>query len=151
MSWSLYQKEFRKLPGSLRDIYINDTTIEDWRSLWAWLISSGFRMSYSVDGEGKDLPDDPQVPLLRRRSGATLLAIFVGEIRVNCHFFSTDTIEFDIDPRQITSDETLDALFGFLLSMSNVLQKRIDLTDEGEPDKVLFVALPGTDSVSYVL
>jgi hypothetical protein len=110
MSWSLYQREFLKLPGSLRDIYINDTTIGDWRSLWAWLISSGFRLSYSVDGEHKDLPEDPQDALALRKTAATLLSINVGEIRVNCHFFSTGTIEFDIDPRQVASDETLDAL-----------------------------------------
>ena len=49
------------------------------------------------------------------------------------------------------ADETLDELFGFLLGLATALDKRVDLTDEGDPDRVIFVALPGTDSVSYVL
>lgn len=151
MNWSLYQKEFRALDGSLRDIYVHDTTIGDWRSAWAWLRAKGYQLNYSVDGQSRDLPEDPQDALSLRKTAATLLSIHVGSIQVNCHFFDVDDLEMDIDPKQVTSDETLDELFGFLLGLAAVLDKRVDLTDEGDPDRVIFVALPGTDSVSYVL
>lgn len=151
MNWSLYQKEFQVTNGSLRDIYVHDTTIGDWRSTWAWLRSKGYQLSYSVDGQARELPEDPQEALSLRKTAATLLSIHIGSVQVNCHFFGVDDIEMDIDPQQVTSDETLEALFSFLLGLSGVLNKRVDLTDEGDPDRVIFVALPGADGVSYVL
>lgn len=151
MSWSVYGKEFAADDGSLRDIYVQDTTIGDWRSAWAWLIASGMPLHYSVDGASRELPADPQEPLDIRSKAAPLLVIELDEIKVNCHFFGVDTIEFDIDPKQVNSEETMEAVFSFLLRMSNALNKRVDLTGEGEPEKPIFVAQPNSDSVTYVM
>lgn len=151
MNWSLYQKEFQVTNGSLRDIYVHDTTIGDWRSAWAWLRAKGYPLYYSVDGQARQLPEDPQAALSLRKTAATLLSIHIAGVQVNCHFFGIDDLEMDIDPKQVSSEETLEALFNFLLGLASVLDKRVDLTHEGDPDCVIFVALPGTDSVSYVL
>ncbi len=60
-----------------------------------------------------------------------------GRLSINCHFFTTEEIEFDIDPREITGESDFQALTEFMRFVGLKLSRRVALTPEGGPDEML--------------
>ena len=59
-----------------------------------------------------------------------VLSIWLGGVQLNCHFFAEREIELDLDPRQITSEESFNALRQFMEPLADALQHPILLTPE---------------------
>ena len=66
------------------------------------------------------------------------LTIHLGQIKINCHFFLVEEIEFDIDPKEINSISDFEILEDFMTSISEALQVQITLTVENSPEFPLF-------------
>lgn len=54
-----------------------------------------------------------------------LMSINTNGAFINCHFFSEDEIEFDIDPKEVKSKSEANAVFEFMKNLSKILDKDI--------------------------
>ncbi len=114
--------------GSWRDIYIKGTTLEDWNQLLS-VVRGTTQYQYWVDGELTPLPT-VATNIFSTQRHVKLLSIWVGGVQLNCHFFAEGEIELDLDPRQVTSEESFDALRQFMEQLAIALQRSILLTPE---------------------
>lgn len=132
--------------GSLRDVYIEGTDISDWRTLLE--VASRYPNAYTFDGLRKDIPDVPSI--FANRSGSHLLTVNVGGASINCHFFISEEIELDIDPRQVTDAATHELVMSFLAELSYAVQKVLVITAENSPKSVYRRFSPSSSSwVNY--
>lgn len=51
------------------------------------------------------------------------LSIHFGKIKVNCYFFLSEQIEFDIDPKEVNSIGDFELIEKFMTSISETLQE----------------------------
>lgn len=129
-----------EVDGSLRDMYVFDTSIEDWAKFLA--LASSYPSAYSFDGMRKILPSAER--LLSERGGSHLLEVQVGAASVNCHFFMESELELDVDPKEVSSASQHDLLLEFAEAVASALQKPIVLTPEGTPESPLLSFEPVT-------
>jgi hypothetical protein len=61
---------------------------------------------------------------------------------INCHFFTEQEIELDLDPREVNSEERLNSLFRFMKVLGKHLGKEVILTLENSPHLVLLRTSP---------
>jgi hypothetical protein len=73
----------------------------------------------------------------------------MGDATVNCHFFSEDEIEFDLDPRDMNA-ELLPLLLDFLTVLGKATNKLVVLTMENMPDAEIMRFEPSSGEVVYV-
>ena len=99
-------------------------------------------VAFYVDGEETSFPPSAEVIFERRQEAATLLQVTVGNMHLNCHFFCQDEIEFDLDPRELQSEEDLDALAGFMSILANETGKPAILTHENTQEVVILTVPP---------
>jgi hypothetical protein len=78
------------------------------------------------------------------------MTIDLSDIRVNCHFFTPEEIELDIDPSEVVRDDQADRVMGFISDLGRVLQKRVILTWENMRNAVVFEYLPERGTVEYL-
>ena len=116
--------------GSLRDVYLSNTSQEDWNAFLA--LATQYPSEYLFDGEVKDMPN--LVAIFENREGTHLLRITVGAAQINCHFFTHEEIELDIDPRQVKSQETHTAILGFVEAVADATGKLARITPENSPE-----------------
>jgi hypothetical protein len=124
--WQTCKKDF-EWDGSWRDIYVFKTTLDDWRALCACL-RAAYELGFQIDGITQPFPPAPEEVFAIRKQGSPLLRVRVGGILVACHFFTPEQMEFDIDPREVTSQSDLDALLGFLRRVGDAVGKPVAVT-----------------------
>ena len=128
IDWEICKQDFN-WDGSWRDIYVFDTTIEDWQQLLDFLRKE-YKVQYSVDGEERDLPFSVSDIFSATQQACIFIKFQVSIILFSGHFFSQDTIEFDIDPCEVTSQIDLDIILDFMQRISFLINKSIVLTPE---------------------
>jgi len=116
--------------GSLRDVYVLNTTLDDWAVFLEVAAQYGYR--YSHDGQDQPLPT-PEI-IFAGHDRARVLHLKVGRATVNCHFFVPSEIELDLDPREILEDADHFAILQFLETLSLATKKKLLLTAENCPD-----------------
>ena len=90
--------------GSLIDIYVQEVSISDWENIID-LINEKYEANLGDTGEyndSKTIDKDYVIDYLTDKTGvkkSRSASISLGKIRLNCHFFLEDQIEFDIDPK----------------------------------------------------
>ena len=129
--WDICQQDF-KFNGAWLDIYVFSIAIEHWQLLFDVLRTS-YEFSYRIDGEPQQFPKEIIEVFLVQKSANPALSFPVEKILVNCHFFSKNKIEFDIDPREVISQAELDALLMFLQTVGNAVHRPVILTPENVP------------------
>ena len=135
-----------EIDGSLRDVYIEGVDMSDWHALFQ--VANRYQCTYTFDGAPSELPDPNSV--FQNRSGSHLLTISVGDASINCHFFISEEIELDIDPRQVTNAATHELVMRFLAELSTHVGKDLLITAENSPDVVYRRFSPATSSwVNY--
>ena len=130
--WETCKQDF-KFDGAWLDIYVFGTTIEDWQSLFN-VLQASYTFAYSVDGKPQQFPKTIEEVFSVRKSACPALSFLVGRISVACHFFHDKEIEFDIDPRGVTSQAELDVLLNFLCLIGNTIHRSVILTPENGPE-----------------
>jgi hypothetical protein len=128
--WDACRQEFEP-DGALRDIYVHGTTIEHWRKLFDAL-RANYDLEYSADGAARPLPAAVDEAFTTRGTACPELHFRLGVIVVVCHFFTTDEIEFDISPCEVTSQAVLDELLGFLRLVGDTLGKAVIISYEND-------------------
>lgn len=122
-----------EVDGSLRDMYVFNMSIDDWSKFLS--VASLRSLTYSFDGEAQSLPSVERI--FAERGGSHLLAIQVGSIAVNCHFFVVSELELDIDPREVCGALQHAQLLEFAEAIASALQKPIFVTPENTPESPL--------------
>src|SRR5437870_3610574 len=102
ITWRDVEDDFR-WDGALCDIYVHGTTLLDWKAFLTFVRTGSYKYRFEVAEKESAIPESPA--LLFTSDCTRLLSVFVGGIRVNCHFFTPDEIELDIDPREVTRGE----------------------------------------------
>ena len=113
--------------GSLRDVYIQDVTASDWKSLLDQALESTHE--YSRDGEVRNIPE--AAAILEDKGHSHLLCIQIGQVKIHCHFFNAAEIELDLEPRDVASSNDHLALLQFLENLGAAMQKSVLISDEG--------------------
>jgi hypothetical protein len=142
------------LVGSLPDVRVPSTAVEDWQAVLDLVAEKGWECRYS---EGETVlpvpraevvlsrPVDAECPALRVWPTADVLAIF--------RFHAIDEVDFDVDLRELRGQERLDVFCGFLREIGRRVGKPVLMDPEGddghpvlgfdvEADRVVLLADP---------
>jgi len=122
--------------GSLRDIYVQNTGIQDWQVLLNFLPTSKYKFQFLVGGEQQPLPN--QVEDIFHQLQPVLLCIDQEHLALNSHFFAREEIDFDLNPSRINTDQQLTRLIDFIYDLGQLLQKEVILTPENMSEYPLF-------------
>lgn len=128
-----------KTDGSLRDIYIKNTKIEDWKILINYL-NINHIVQYGPSGENKEpnkIDLEYVIHYFNDETGeleTKIVSIIVDDIIINLHFFSVDEIELDIDPKEIYSFDNYRKILDFMIQLSELLDKPVILTGENQSE-----------------
>ncbi|MCA0869961.1 hypothetical protein LCL97_03950 [Seohaeicola saemankumensis] len=133
MRYSDLSEEF-EVDGSLRDIYVLNTSVSDWNRLLQLTPDLG-GFAYFCDGEEAPLPTDANL-LFGDFNHSHLLRFSLGRPTINTHFFVEDEIEFDLDPSEITSQSDLDLVLDFFARIGRGIGRDIRITPENASDVV---------------
>lgn len=120
-----------KPDGSLRDIYIQETSLNDWDKVIDIL-----NYEYDLNYFSKNKIDKKEVfEYLQDETGDIefkTVSINIKNVKINCHFFLIEQIEFDIEPTEVKSKSEFDYILSFMTTLSSKLKKQIILTGENE-------------------
>src|SRR5262245_25587886 len=111
--------------GSLRDIYVLDTTLDDWHTFLD--LVAGKLMDEGVEVAR---PDDVATLFEVKH----LLVFYVGRIFFSCHFFARDEIEMSFGPEDI-DEQSLPELLAFVSELAAALRKTVIVTPENCPEQ----------------
>ncbi len=136
--WSTIKPDFDD-DGSLLDLYVRGTTADDWTAVLAALARSGQPCEFLRAGEYATMPTrceeafaDPERPFL---------AVHADGLTFRCHFFREDSIEFDLEPTQVSA-ETFRGLHAFMHLLATATGKPCLLTGENSPSCVILSMTP---------
>jgi hypothetical protein len=129
MDWPLIAPHFRP-DGSLRDIYIEDTTEVDWAAVWGLLGAWTPEPVFKVDGDVQPMPASAVLAWKVARDHSTTVSFRTGDIEVILHFFTIDEIELDIDPAHVCTPEAAQLLETLMADLGAATGKAVLLTQE---------------------
>jgi len=138
ISWMFDQR------GSLIDICVLETSLEDWEKLIDLLNANYHITSFGKNGDAKSQKIDKKYAIkylidvtgnMESKSACLLLA---EGIDVNCHFFADRHIELDIYPPAFKSYEDFEVIKAFMTDLSKLLDKKVILTGENDHEIPLF-------------
>ena len=144
MNWEILRKKIYYIDGSLRDIYVKDTNMQDWEK-WIDLVNTKYEVKFNNVLSGEIESQINKSIVFDYWNGKTDLlnnvTIYLGDILVKCHFFGGNEIENDITPTEINSIEDHNRLVDYLKDVSTCLGKEVMLTPENylEEDKKLII------------
>ena len=121
--------------GSLRDIYVFNVNLTDWQKFLDWILTSTWDIVFYNDGYVTDYNEKDVVQFFQEKENhRIIMAIKTKNVIINCHFFSEDEIEVDIDPKEVKSKTEAYTVFEFMKDLSRLLNKQSILSRENSPD-----------------
>ncbi|TNC10550.1 hypothetical protein FF100_23110 [Methylobacterium terricola] len=148
MTWSRIAAAFN-YHGALLDIYVLETSHQDWARVWDLLRAKPERLTFEIDGQAKPPPAEVAEVFNFYPARSVLVSYRLGKQRLNCHFFTEEEIEFDLDPRDVDSLLEADRLVGFLNALGRATMKEVLLTVENSPDEVIARYDPTSDTLEW--
>ncbi|WP_327710902.1 hypothetical protein OG912_21975 [Streptomyces sp. NBC_00464] len=134
-----YNADHFEVDGALRDIYVFDTSIHEWRLMMSSLPALGAEVTLSVDPNSTI--DDPAIDpadlfalLEKDEDASATLTITVGNITFWCYFFRAHEMEFTFDPQLVRSADDFVNLEGFMKWLGKSCRRRVVMTMEGVGD-----------------
>ena len=148
MDWQQAKTEF-EWDGSLRDVYILNADVGVWQKVIDSLQSSDYPLLCDVNGKEATLPDNVADVFEKRSEGGPTLSVDVHGILLNCHFFTEEEVEFDLDPQEIDSEERLQALFRFMRRIGEAAGRQVIMTPENAAHYPVFVFFPESGEIRH--
>jgi hypothetical protein len=134
LSWEVIKKHIYPSNGSLPDIYVLGTSYEEWHR-WAMLVNALYPVRFRDTNQQEHVSIEMEVVRSYWRGDQLgdmpFASILVGNVNINCFFLAEDSIDGDIDPRDIQSAEDHQFLLSYLLQVSHLLSKPVVMLDEG--------------------
>jgi hypothetical protein len=130
-----------------------DTDQSDWEKLLDFLPGSPWPWQFTIDDKPAEFPVDvstlfPENWVAGQYS--PFLRLDVAGLTLHCHFFCPEQIEFDLDPREVASDQRLSAIIDFLATIGRLLGRTVILTPESLRQRPYFRFDPHRQTVMYV-
>lgn len=154
LTWEELRTGVYYTDGSWRDIYVLDTTREDWHQ-WMTCVNRNYPVRWGAvgyqDDQTMDAVDVPHIERLWDAGEVTLMTwctVFLEQIEVKCHFFTPLEIEQDVDPSYIRSMADHERLMAYLVTISSALHKEVIVTAENEKSAV-YIRVNGAN-IEYV-
>ena len=148
-NWSIYKTEFSP-DGSLRDICVFGTDINDWAKAAGIIASQRYGLEFRQKFTGRHFPEDLQGLFPSSANEEfTLLSVDISGVLLNCHFFTQEQIEFDLDPAEVKSAEQLAKLFEFMYAVAGAVGKDVLMTPENEEQHPIFRCRPSSVQIEY--
>jgi len=137
--------------GSLRDIYVLGTDASDWQRLLDFLRLAPYDLRYTVGEQAQPLPDHINAVFARTMDEPrAALSVDGPRLKLMCHFFWLEEIEFDLDPRVIDGEARLERLLEFMRELGRRLGKDVILTPENMPGRPLYRFDPRTGGEDWL-
>jgi hypothetical protein len=150
IDWNAVAHEF-EWDGSLRDVYVLDATLADWQAVLDAIAARYLPLRFLTGETPAELPAHvTEAFSFWSGEAPPFLGFSVDGVTFACHFFATDAIEFDFDPRDVSGPESLASVLAFLGELARLTGRTAVLTPENLSDAPIFRADPMTDSVEYV-
>ena len=148
IKWETVCDEFA-FDGAWRDIYVLNTDMAAWQRMLDGLLAAKYHIEYLKDDLLTELPADATQAFPLPDGCGRLLSVRFAGVLANCHFFTSEEIEFDIDPRDVKGQEQLDALFGFMRCLADSVDKDAILTWENRREVAIFRVRPRQSGIEY--
>ncbi|MFI5735913.1 hypothetical protein ACIA49_37720 [Kribbella sp. NPDC051587] len=133
LRWEEVQNFFDPdLMGALPDLWIPDSTVEDWQSVFDLVQSSEWTWTFLIGGRAQPLPRAADV--LSRPADAELADLHVDPavgVRVIFRPMQSVEVNFDVDLRELQGQQGVDTLSAFLCTLGRRLAKPVLMGDEG--------------------
>lgn len=138
-----------ELMGALPDVFVPDTSAEDWQAVFDLVEARGWRWELVQGGAAAPLP--PAAEALARPAGAEVVELRVRPVPQVLAIFrprSAEKIDFDVDLRELRGQDGVDVLCGFLGEIGRELGKPVRMTSEGGSEAHPVLGFdPGLDRV----
>jgi hypothetical protein len=144
MEWQKINTSIYYKDGSLRDIYIYNTTIHDWKK-WIDYVNEKFKIifhnrSNDITSDKIDIKD--VIKYWRKENEYGVFAsIDVYGIKLMCYFNLKNEIETDFAPNEIKDVDDHNNLINYLKTVSTILQKPVIVTAEMKEDEILLTVI----------
>ena len=135
-SWNNLKSHFEQ-DGSLRDIIVTSESQDSWELFFAALKSAEYSHTFTHGGNLCTLPDSINSIWKLQNTDPTLLFVRIGELIINCHFFKSYEIEFDLDPKDIKSKSDFVVLLSLLSWLNKSIKSSVVLTHENSRKEVI--------------
>ena len=150
MDWFCVKDDFEP-DGGLRDIYVFATDSDDWQRVLDAVQEWDPNTRVLIDDELIEKPWSAKKLLNERSEHSILWIVNLGEgVRAHSHFFSSDEIEFDIDPREFTGPSQLQGLEDFMALLGEVTASPVVLTPENLRDCPILTYSPQAKRMEWV-
>lgn len=133
------------LDGALRDIFILNSTLDDWNNVLQALKNSDYGLEFLIDYEPAELPNSAEE--IFKIDKSKTLKVKRDNIFFNSYFFVADEIDFDSDPRDFVAFEQGEDLVNFMRFLSNLTNKPCILTPELDQEYILMKILPNSSEI----
>ena len=128
LNWEEIKKTLYFVDGSLRDIYINNISVNQWKK-WITYINKNYRLNWNNE-------DKINFRIIKKNWSENIVPetakIFIGNIQINCHFFCD--FENDIDPKEIQNINDHNCIINYMKNISVELDTVIYLSGENIRD-----------------
>jgi len=133
--------DFLYTDGTLRDVYVDKTTLEDWNNFLAATKASSYTLTYFDGDKEVDLPEQAAA-IFSDKPDLKLLTIGTGKFIFNCHFFVSTQIEFDLNPVDFVASKDNKVIYDFMQFVALATKKTVRLTPEGMGQITLLAVYP---------
>ncbi|GAA4929294.1 hypothetical protein [Mucilaginibacter defluvii] len=139
-NWNAIKKALYFEDGSLRDIYVLDTTLNDWM-MWAEYVNKNYIVEF-FDHNTNLSAAQLNMERVNMYWDGKLECVFSASVIIEnailkTYFFSPDEIEVDISPNEIINPEFHNALLIYMKDVSVLLGKSVLLCEENSKGNVL--------------
>ncbi len=151
MNWTELKKEIYYCDGSLRDIYVLQTNLED-NEKWTDLINQLYSVKW-FNGLTQTEEQKIDIEVVRgylkgEHDLCSSAHVYIDKIQINNHFFIDNEIENDISPKEINSIEDHEKILKYMKEISVLLDKPVILTPENEQETILIRVT--NDQIDYL-
>jgi hypothetical protein len=136
MNWQYLKDKIYFSDGSLRDIYVLNTSKLDWQK-WIDFVNENYEINFTYSDRNGNLKQSDRILtkyVFDFWDGISEFLVnakvIVGDIIVKCYFFTEEEIENDITPNEIKSVDQHNQIVDYMKSISRILDKEIILTTE---------------------
>ena len=136
------------LMGPLPDVVVPDTSAADWQKLFDLVRSCGWTFAYTVDGVVVPLPTAAEILAGPVASKVGDLRVYpVAGVLVIFRPWSAETIDFDVNLRELQGQEGVDVLCDLLSTIGRTLDKQVLMGAEGDDGHPVLGFDPAADRV----
>jgi hypothetical protein len=129
-------KRALRVDGWLRDIYVEGTDVSEWQRAYDYVrhpVADGVAEAASHPDR---LPDDIAAVFALQNTLGARLDLGIGNVGINCHFFTESATEFDINPAGVASPADARTLLTFMEGLASAVGRNVMLTGDSQPHQL---------------